>query len=125
MPRLSLQPTITSQLASVVTAIRQADRDILGYAREAGELLLQVPPGQRAAAAREAGITGRRTRFVYVQVAQHWERVQHAASLRAALKIINVQRVRGHAIPLPFDSRCIVTQHAITGLCESDGPKVT
>jgi hypothetical protein len=61
--RLTLQPTVTIQLAAVVAAIRHADRDILGFAREAGQLLLTAPPEQREALALDAGMTGKRTRF--------------------------------------------------------------
>ena len=76
-----------------------------------------VPAGQAA------GITGRRTPFVYVPIAEHWERVQHAASIRAALKIIRGTRWPGNAIPLPFreDRRCVVSTRDETGWCQDDG----
>jgi hypothetical protein len=56
-----------------------------------------------------------------VQIAQHWETVQHAASIREALKIINATRLPGNGIPLPLDDRCVITKHEETGWCEDDG----
>jgi hypothetical protein len=85
-----------------------ARRAALDYACWAGEMLLAVPPEEGAALPAAAGITGRRTRFVCVQVAQRRKAVQHAASIREALKIIGQQRRPGPNVPLPFKNRCVV-----------------
>jgi hypothetical protein len=64
MPRLSLQPrssVVVEQLAHLQGQINQCRRDVLGYAREAGDILRSVPSKERATVAIAAGITGRRT----------------------------------------------------------------
>jgi hypothetical protein len=125
MPRLvaALVPTVVQRLTELHLQVQQSHRAALDYARQAGELLRGLPKGERAAAAAAAGIEGRSTRFVYVQVSEHWELVQHAGSIRQALKIIKETRQPGKHPPLPFEERCVVTQHKDTGWCVDDGGK--
>jgi hypothetical protein len=107
-------------LTELHVAVQSARRAALDYAIQAGEVLLAVPPEERAALAAAAGITGRRTRFVYVQVAQHRQAVQHAASIREALKIVSGQLRPGANVPLPFKDRCVISKHDVTGWCVDD-----
>jgi hypothetical protein len=118
MARLALQPVprpLVEQLAAIYGRIVQCERDALGFARQAGDLLLLVPPADRARLAAQAGIPGRRSRFVYVQIAQHWPAVQHAASIRAALKLIqnHDEPIDLRDVPLPFTdtARCVNESH--------------
>ena len=113
---LTPQPQLlVEQLAELQVQINQCGRDALTYAREAGVILLGVAAKEREALAREAGITGRRSRFVYQSIAQHWEAVQLAASIRAALKIIkageHAEPVDRRDVPLPFEDRCVNDTH--------------
>ena len=124
MPRLTLQPTtLVEQLASIHGRIQLRRRDNLADAREASDLLRSVPPRERAALAAGAGITGRSTRFVYVQISENWEAVQRAGSIREALKIIKASRRPGPNVPLPFADRCLVRRHEQTGWCVDDRPE--
>jgi hypothetical protein len=95
--------------------VQQCQRDALGYARLAGDDLLTVHPSKRADLAEAAGITGRRSRFVYVQIAENWEKVQHAASIREALKILKAEGPQApldlRDVPLPFDDHCVNDNH--------------
>jgi hypothetical protein len=115
MPRLTTEvTTLIEQLARLQAQINQSRRDILGYAREAGDLLLSVPSTERAALAAAAGITGRSTRFDYVQISEHWEAVQRAGSIREALRIIRHrpdEPVDLRDVPLPFEDRCVNDEH--------------
>jgi len=125
MPRLTQQAVtrpaaLVEKLAAVHGRIRLRRRDNLGDAKEAGDLLLTVPPRERAALAAEAGIDGRSTRFVYVQISENWESVQHAGSIREALKILSNTRRPGRERLLPFEERCVIRRHDVTGRCVDD-----
>jgi hypothetical protein len=123
VPRITQQPvTLVEQLASLQRQILQCRRDALGYARQAGDVLRSVPPEERAALARQAGITGRRSRFIYVQVAENWEAVQSAASINQALALLRQQRLQGTRWQafLDFEGTCLVVGHAARGWCWSD-----
>ena len=65
--------------------------------------------------ARQAGITSRRTRFVYARLAEHRYQAQHAASIRAALRIIKEpDPITWLDVPLPLDpgeDRCVNDHH--------------
>lgn len=108
MPRLQAVPApvaLVQRLTELHAQVLGAHRAALDYARQAGEVLRTVPPEERAALAAAAGITGRRTRFVYAQIAERWDAVQHAASIREALKIISgLAPVDTRQLRLPFDS---------------------
>ena len=71
----------------------RARRRALAATRGA-HVLRSVQPEERAALAAEAGITGRSTRFVYVQISEGWEVVQRAGSIQEALKMIRSRRPR-------------------------------
>lgn len=120
MPRLSQQivarpVALVQRLAELHSGVQGAKRAALDYARQAGEVLLTVPPEERATLAAAAGITGRRPRFVYVQIAEHWTAVQRAGSIREAIRLVkNPQPSRPvdiRDVPLPFDTRCVNDTH--------------
>ena len=48
------------------------------------------------------------------------EPVQRCCIDTGALKILNVKRHAGHEEPLPFDTRCVIGRHAVTGRCVDD-----
>src|SRR5688572_16014333 len=119
MPRLRQVLTphldVVQQITELLAKIQQCRLDVLGYAKDVGDRLRSVPEGERAAVATAAGITGRSTRFDYVMVAEHWETVQHAGSIRRALKMIRKAKreipLDLRDVPLPFNDQCVNDKH--------------
>ena len=130
--QVSARPLLAVQLKRLFEQIEKSERHGLAKSLRVGRLLKDVPPAERLAVIREAGLPDpekkNRTAQVYIRIAKNWPEIkkclaQRAAppSIRAADRCIRRPKESGRLaqsplpqrdVPLPIDDLgCVVLKH--------------